>query len=272
VLEAARASGFCSRNRAKAIVARMKRSVPGDAIATISLLCGSSLALFLCGSRGPSLLAAPQAAATQPKSADYDVRQIEGWTVRVERSLLGEDKTGKQALELLRVKLYDIGRAVPPKPLAELRKVPIWISRENKAAPCSCYHPSPEWLTEHGFDPKKARAVEITDAMTFLKWTHEQPWMVMHELAHAYHHQVLGWENAAVRASFERAQASKRYESVLRYNGLQERHYCLNNDQEFFAEMSETWFGTNDFYPFVRPELQVSDPGTAELMKSIWGE
>ena len=205
-------------------------------------------------------------------SAEYDTRDIAGWSVHVERSLAGKDELGAQALELLRVKLYDIARAVAPKPLAELRKVPIWLSRDNKAAPCSCYHPSPEWLSEHGFDPKKARAVEITNAATFLKWTHEQPWMVLHELAHAYHHQVLGYDNASVRAAFERAKASKRYESVLRYNGKPERHYCLNNDQEFFAEMSETWFGTNDFYPFVRAELLASDPETAEVMKSIWGE
>ena len=85
--------------------------------------------------------------------------------------------------------------------LAELHKVPIWLSRESKAAPCSCYHPSPEWLSEHGFDPKKARAVEITNAATFLAWTHEQPWMVLHELAHAYHHQVLGYDNSTVRAA-----------------------------------------------------------------------
>ena len=36
--------------------------------------------------------------------------------------------------------------------------------------------------------------------------------------------------------------------------------------------MSETWFGTDDFYPLVRAELITTDPGTAELMKSIWGE
>jgi hypothetical protein len=36
--------------------------------------------------------------------------------------------------------------------------------------------------------------------------------------------------------------------------------------------MSETWFGTNDFYPFVRAEFLTSDPGTAELMKGIWRE
>lgn len=213
----------------------------------------------------------------RPAADVYETREIEGWSVRVERSLLGKDALaqqaiGAQALELLRVKLYDIARAVPPKPLAELRKVPIWMSRENKVAPCSCYHPSAEWLSEHGFDPKKAHAVEITDAATFLKWTHEQPWMVLHELAHAYHHQVLGYENASVHAAFESAKTSRRYESVLRYNGQQERHYGLNNDQEFFAEMSETWFGTNDFYPFVRAELQTTDPGTAELMKSTWGE
>jgi len=250
----------------------MKCAVQSLGLATISALGGLALVLVLCGARARPPFDSVRAIELQHASSEYDTRDIEGWSVHLEKSLGGKDELGVQALELLRVKLYDITRYVSPKPLAELRKVPIWLSRDNKAAPCSCYHPSPEWLSEHGFDPKKARAVEITNAATFLKWTHEQPWMVLHELAHAYHHQVLGYDNAGVRAAFENAKASKRYESVLRYNGKQERHYCFNNDQEFFAEMSETWFGTNDFFPFVRAELVTSDPETAQLMRSIWGE
>ena len=29
---------------------------------------------------------------------------------------------------------------------------------------------------------------------------------------------------------------------------------------EYFAELSEAYFGTNDFYPFVRGELQTTRP------------
>jgi hypothetical protein len=39
---------------------------------------------------------------------------------------------------------------------------------------------------------------------------------------------------------------------------------------EYFAEASEAYFGTNDFYPFVRTELQRHDPEMYELLKRLW--
>jgi hypothetical protein len=41
---------------------------------------------------------------------------------------------------------------------------------------------------------------------------------------------------------------------------------------EYFAETTEAFFGTNDFFPFVRSELRRHDPGGYELLKKLWGE
>jgi hypothetical protein len=35
--------------------------------------------------------------------------------------------------------------------------------------------------------------------------------------------------------------------------------------------MCETYFGTNDFYPFVAGELKRDEPGIYDLLKEIWG-
>ena len=40
---------------------------------------------------------------------------------------------------------------------------------------------------------------------------------------------------------------------------------------EFFAEMTEVHFGTNDFYPFIRAELERDEPEIALLLREIWG-
>jgi hypothetical protein len=40
---------------------------------------------------------------------------------------------------------------------------------------------------------------------------------------------------------------------------------------EYFAEATEAFFGTNDFYPFVRAELKRHDPAAYELMNELWG-
>lgn len=205
-----------------------------------------------------------------PTGADYAPRDVRGWTVQVERGL-ERTEDGKRALELLDAKLFDVARAVPADALAKLRRVPFWLSKDDSAAPCSCYHPSPEWLKEHGHDPRKAKGVEITNAARFVEWSAQQPSMVLHELAHAYHDRELGFDHAGVRAELERVKASKAYESVLHWNGTREKAYALENEQEFFAEASEAWFGTNDFWPFVRAEVLESQPELAALLKEVWG-
>ena len=53
--------------------------------------------------------------------------------------------------------------------------------------------------------------------------------------------------------------------------GRRVRHYALTNHKEYFAEATEAYLYRNDFYPFVRAELQQVDPGGHALLESIWG-
>ena len=96
------------------------------------------------------------------------------------------------------------------------------------------------------------------------------PMMILHELAHAYHHQVLGFEHPRIKAAFDRAAQSGTYDAVLRGNGNTERAYAITNHKEYFAETSEALFGTNDFYPFNRIELARHDPGMHALLLDLW--
>jgi hypothetical protein len=203
----------------------------------------------------------------------YAKRRLEGWDVLVNKRLLekAQQELGEQTLKVLGEHLFRISRVVPAAALARLRKIPIWVELAHPLHPCMCYHPSADWLREHGMSPAKAGAVEIANAKNFLSWTLDQPWMVLHELAHGYHHQVLGFDNAEVRACYERAVASRTYEAVLHIRGHKRRHYALTNDKEYFAEATEAYFGTNDFFPFVRAELQRHDPGAFDLMEKLWG-
>ena len=60
---------------------------------------------------------------------------------------------------------------------------------------------------------------------------------------------------------------------VLRILRVQ-RYFSMFEDpvKKFFAEMTESYVGVNDFYPFVRAELQEHDPKTYALMEKIWGK
>jgi hypothetical protein len=240
-----------------------------------------SLLLLLVLLNGPVLAggeekpAAKDGAKAQRRKAvpteHYAQRSVEGWTIHVNQELLKEKaELGSKALRLLETKLYEIRRVVPKGACAELQKVPIWLGINDGHAPCAEYHPSKDWLAEHGYNPDKARAVEIGNAERFLEWSITQPAMILHELAHAYHDRVLGFDHAGIQEAFRSAKDGKLYEAVLRGNGKKERAYALTNDREYFAEGTEAFFGTNDFYPFVRAELQEHDPRLHQLLREVW--
>ena len=206
-------------------------------------------------------------------TSNYEMRNIEGWSIYVNHRLLHEEKEiGRDFLRLMEVKLYDVNRMIPQPALKELHKVALWLEANNEDVTCACYHPSKKWLSEHGFNPEKAKSIEMGNAVNFIEWSLHQPMMVLHELAHGYHHQTLGYDNPDIKAAYEKAVESKIYESVLRYDGNQARAYALNNDQEYFAEQTEAFFGTNDFYPFVKAELMKHDPLMYETLKKLWGD
>jgi hypothetical protein len=203
----------------------------------------------------------------------YEVRQVEGWTVLVNKGFLaGDPDLAGRTLSLLRDQLFQVTRKVPASALAKLRRVRIWVEQAQAAPLCATYHHEVGWLREHAKNPDKVRCVEIGNARTFLAWTLDQPWMILHELAHAYHDQFLpdGFDNLEIRDAYAGAMKAKQYASVLHFDGKVKAAYATENPREYFAEGSEAFFGTNDFFPFVRAELQRHDPALDSLLSAVW--
>jgi hypothetical protein len=204
------------------------------------------------------------------ETRNFRVIQVEGWEVYVNKRLLREKKhLGRKVLELLQVQLAQVAHAVPASRLEKLREVPIWVDDMGRGP--IHYHPGRPWLVNNGYNPDKHQAVDISQATNLLRCYRAQPWVMLHELAHAYHDRVIGFDDTRVLAAFEEAVKEKKYEAVLRISGSNGRHYALSNHKEYFAECSEAFFGTNDFYPFVRAELRQHDPGMYRLLEEIWG-
>lgn len=211
-----------------------------------------------------------------PVTVDRVERVIQGWTVAVDRALIeGSAKAfGDEAILVLRAKLHDIATVVPSGPLAKLRRVRIVLDRDYPTLKRMQYHPSADWLRQHGHDVKAlARCVHIPQSADLAGRfaVHQQPWAVLHELAHAYHDQVLGYDDPKIRTAYEAFKASFSPKEALHISGRRREHYALTNPMEFFAEMSEAYFGTNDFAPFVRAELKRDLPDVYALMESVWG-
>ncbi|QDU78003.1 hypothetical protein Pan97_50820 [Bremerella volcania] len=214
-----------------------------------------------------------ETAKPEPVSA-YQQKNIRGWDVFVHKTLLREEKeTGDALLELIDHQLYEIQRRLPEHAVTALQKIPIWLESDNtKVNPCACYHVSADWLTDNGFLPEKAKAVEVASAKTFLQWTKEQPFMLLHELSHGYHDQVFGYDDSRIVEAFQAAQKSGKYDKVRHIDGSQKKHYAMDDEKEYFSELTEAYFGTNDFYPFVKPELKEHDPEGFRVIEMLWNE
>ena len=203
-------------------------------------------------------------------TGEYDVFDIRGWTVRVNPALLADPTLWHAVREELDHQLYAITRVVPSPALDRIREVEIWAELEMPKTACMCYHVSRGWLVPNGYNGDKEGTVEIGNARAFLEWTKGQPWMVLHELAHGYHHQVFGYDDASIIEAFERSRDAGYYDLVGHISGKPRRHYALTNQMEWFAETTEALYGTNDFHPYVRSELREVDPEGAALVERLW--
>lgn len=202
----------------------------------------------------------------------YRNQSVEGWPVRVSERLIKEQpERTSLALKLLEKQLKEIAKLLPAEPLNAVMTVPIWLSPEYEGVrPTAEYHPGAGWLARVGRRPELVHCVELTNIRIFEREYQRMPMMILHELAHAYHHQVLSFEHPDVVACYEQARRNGSYDAVLRGNGKIEKAYGMNDAKEYFAETSEAFFGKNDFFPFDSDELEKHDPRMFAVLTRLW--
>ena len=94
---------------------------------------------------------------------------------------------------------------VAKEPLAKLQAVTIVLDLTHGELRAMQYHPDAGWLEAHGYATNLEKCVHIPDAadLPTPRNINEQPWVVLHELAHAYHDQVLGFDEPRIREAYE---------------------------------------------------------------------
>lgn len=199
----------------------------------------------------------------------YSQKRIAGWNIHYE-TILAQQSPRKleRALELLEEKLDQVNEIVPEPVKARLHEVPIWLSKNSASG--AVYHVSELWLARNKRHVAMAKGIELQNIDHFLSWTREQPMMILHELAHALHHRIFAYNHAEITEAFQSAKRSGLYLRVKRYNGAVERAYALNDEREYFAELTEAYFGRNDYFPFDRDELRQYDPKGYAMVENIW--
>lgn len=201
--------------------------------------------------------------------AEHTKQTVGDWIVLLEsRTAPDESKLLGSALEVVREKLEEIETVIPQQSLRELKQVPIWVSYNSGRG--ACYHPSKKWLENNDRNPEMARSIEIVNAKDFVSWIDHQPMMLLHELAHALHHRKLGFKDDAITDAYQNAVAKGLYRKVPYWNKAEKDAYALTNEKEYFAELTEAYWGKNDIFPFNVEELAAYDPVGYEMIKTIW--
>ena len=183
------------------------------------------------------------------------LQKLEGWPIEWNSSFKKKEnsKTFHDVQKALANHLQRITYILDKDKVNELQKLYIRVDLDHALSNMQ-YHPGKRWLVNNKYDPTLEKRVHVPRARQLLskdQWA-KHPYVILHELAHSYH--------------------DKLYERVLLFRGGKTRHYARTNHKEFFAEMTESYLGVNDFYPFVRAELQEHDPQTYLLMQKIWGK
>ena len=226
--------------------------------------------LSLCASLAGADAPKPPAKEFIP-TASYKQQTLEGFTVLVSPQLIEHEQIARDSLALLEKKLAEIKTLLSPEQLKPLQETKFWIEWEQLKNGGACAHHSIDWLKSNGYNPEKVHSIEISNARNFLSWSKEQPMMILHELAHIYHHNVLKPDNRDIKDAYKHAVKSGIYDSVEYVLGGKKKAYALNNDLEYFSEITEAYFGRNDFQPFTHDELKEFDPVGFALLEKIWG-
>ncbi len=238
-------------------------------------------AMLIRKTKSLALVAALAASGSLLRSepVERETHDVDGWSLHIARGLLEENREAvDKARGILSSQLSELVRILPPQVVSELREVPLYFSTVYPdGRPGAAYHPNPEWLRKNGRDPAMVKSVEFTNIAIFEKETVRMPNLVLHELAHAYHHRFLkmGYANPELKKAYDRAVASKSYDHVERWHGNDpkntfEKAYAMNNPMEYFAETTEAYFGRNDFFPFTQEELKKHDPEMFSLLQKLW--
>lgn len=187
---------------------------------------------------------------------------IQDFEVLIHTRILEDERLGHAVKMETARQLKHIEDTIPAEPLAALRRVRVWIVRHGEPDESSAsFHPDARWLRDNGYNPDMAGGIGVPDAERFLEFSrtkHDN--ILLHEMAHAYEFQVLGPENPDLRAAYRRALD----------DGLYRDTYHRHSHHEYFAELTEAYFGRNDYPPRTRDEARAYDPRGVAFLEKAW--
>jgi hypothetical protein len=211
----------------------------------------------------------------------YETRLIHGFSVLLSTQAIKEGKKDHgRPFKALDDECNGLVEVLPQTAVRVLQKVLIWVEWDaiDPANPrvLAKYYGGNIWTLPPNDQPLKKNAVEL---LSLKKLTEEKErsierarLVLLHELAHAVHHLLLGDEHPGIRFAYKQAMDRRLYESAVTDWGTREKPYAATNDHEYFAELTCAYLDRCPYYPFNYKDLEDHDPTGYRLMKTVWGE
>jgi hypothetical protein len=209
----------------------------------------------------------------------YTPKLVEGFTVVLSDETmrhLDDPDFKKKPIEVLEQEFKAITAAMPAKSIKILQRLLFFIEWDNReklgngrvGRALAVYYGGHQInMLAKGMPPLKAKNITVL-SMASLTREHQPErdsgrCVLLHEIAHAVHDQLLGPKNATVFAAYKQA---------LERKFVDKDAYAATNEMEFFAEMTCAYYDQLDYHPRTREALQKLDPVTYKVMEEVWGK
>lgn len=238
----------------------------------------AAVALVLFASSTPAQAPKPPAKKGGPLDQidGYKKHTIQGFTVLVSDDVGKADtaKYDRKPMDVLELELKMIADSLNKKTLDTLRKVLIWVEWDERqvmnngragGAVAVYYGGHQATMLAEGRHPLMSKAV-VVKSLRSLTGEHQPKsdagrCVLLHELAHAVHDLLLGFDNADVKAAYQQAMERKLYDKG---------QYVATNDAEYFAELTTAYFDQLGYFPNTRAELKKHDPSGYKVIDAVW--
>lgn len=207
----------------------------------------------------------------EPVPSDaYVTRKINGFTVVLHPGVVAQESLLNAVSAAISAQLSDMLRQLPAASVEKLQGTSIWVELDSEVDKVAVFHRSADWIAASDGNQDKLGQIEIVNARNFVDLSRVQSTVLLHQFAHAYHEKVIGADNASVAALYEQVQLRNLYDRVEHVSGEVGVAYAALDPFEYFAELTEAYFGRNDYFPFSRAQLQKHDPVGHDLIADLW--
>ena len=253
------------------------------AMCLVTALCleaGSDLTASLqeAPSKSSSYTSSPYAVDFNHPPREYAITNAQGWEIWMEIELARDHpELATQAFNRLNDNLAKLVTMIPDHSLSLLRDRRIFLmlgeqsshGGKNSGADFFQRH-APEYFSQ--IDPRMGGSILIYSAKNYV-WLSDL-WalkVLMHEFAHAWHLDQWPETEPTILASHQRALEQGLYQQVTTDEGnLRQQAYALNNQLEYFAELSCMYFVECNYSPRTRADLEHYDPEGYAMIRKMW--